>query len=255
LDRSQVPADLAERQQPHVLAEFAGVDLPFVVERQVGAGRIVLVTSGVTSDWNLLRVSGAMYLFHRMFSDLLEETLPVRNFEAGQRITLPVHRQSDVRYELTRPSGRQETVPLEALTADAFGVQIRAPIMAGAYRIDARQETVVAEPPDEKVAVRTANRSHTPSESGPSSQLDEWVFAVNGPAAESDLTRISPEELAEQIQRDDVRILGVNEPIDVRGDARRGQGLWQTFLIGVLIVLFCEMLLLAWPTMGQKEAA
>ena len=237
VDRSAAPADLAERQQPHVLAEYAGLNLPFVVDRQLGTGRIVLVTSGVTSDWNLLRASGAMYVFHRMFSELIEETLPPRNFEADQRITLPVDRQTDVRYELTRPSGRQETLPTEALSADVFGVQIRSPIMAGAYRIQAKLENSLSESPGEN-----------------SGKLNEWLFAVNGPVSESDLTRISPEELASKIHRDDVRILGVSEPIDLQGGARRGQGLWQICLVGVLIALFGEMLLLAWPTLGRKEA-
>lgn len=232
IDRSVSPLVLAERSQPHALAEFKGLDLPFVVERRMGAGRIVFVSTGVTSDWNLLRASGAMYLFHRMISTLLEETLSERNFEAGQRITLSVTRQPDLRYSLTRPSGRQESLQVEALTSDVWGVQIRSPVFSGAYRILAEQGTGEA---------RT--------------KTDEWVFAVNGPASESDLTRISPEELTRKLGRDDVRILGPTEAIDLQGGVRRGQGLWQWCLVAMLCGLIAEMLLLSWPALGRKEPA
>ncbi len=238
LDRTRSPADLAERQQPHILAEYQGLSLPFVVDRQVGAGRIVLVTSGATSNWNLVRGSAAMYMFHRMISSLIKDTLPARNYEAGQRVTLPVDRVADVRYQLTRPSGRQETLPVEALTADVSGVQIRSVIQSGAYRILAEQVQAVAS---------------SASEARP--KLDEWTFAVNGPVSESDLSRISPEELSTAVGRDDVRILGVNETIDLAGGARRGQGLWQGCLFGALLALLAEMLLLGWPMLGRKEAA
>jgi hypothetical protein len=233
VDRSLPPAILAARSKPHTLAEYKGLELPFVVDRRLGAGRMVLVTTGVTSDWNLLRASGAMYLFHRMISSLIEQTLPVRNYEAGQRISLPVSRQADLRYTLTRPTGRQEPLQVEALTSEVSGVQIRSPLVSGAYRLRAEQGTT----PETR------------------EKLDEWVFAVNGPVSESDLTRISPEELSRKVGRDDVRVLGVNEAIDLQGGARRGQGLWQWCLFGVLVALLAEMMLLGWPTLGRKEAA
>lgn len=121
---------------------------------------------------------------------------------------------------------------MEALTSDVSGVQIRSPVLSGAYRILAEQGTGDA---------RT--------------KADEWVFAVNGPASESDLTRISAEELTRQIGRDDVRILGPAEAIDLLGGARRGQGLWQWCLVTLLCGLIAEMLLLSWPAVGRKEPA
>lgn len=237
VDRSIAPAVLAERRQPHALAMFKGLDVPFVVDRRIGAGRVVLISTGVTSDWNLMRASGAMYVFHRIISGLIEETLPVRNYTAGARIIVPVPRQTDVKYVLNRPAGRPETLTIEALTADVSGVQIRSPLIGGAYRIVAEQ----------------TNRQD--DEIAPKSKLDEWLFAVNGPNSESDLTRITPEELSRTIDRDDVRILGVNEAIDLAGGSRRGQGLWHACLLGVLFALLGEMALLSWPTLARKEAA
>ncbi len=238
VDRSLTPAVLAERQQPHALALFKGLEIPFVVDRRIGAGRVVMVTTGITSDWNLLRASPAMYAFHRMISGLIEDTLPVRNFDAGSRISLPVQRQSDVKYVLTRPSGRAETLVLEALTADVSGIQIRSPLSSGPYRIAAEQTS-----------------PQSSDESAAKSKVDEWLFAVNGSPNESDLTRISPEELTKSVRRDDVRVLGVNENIDLQGGTRRGQGLWHAALIGMLAALLGEMLLLSWPALTRKEAA
>jgi hypothetical protein len=143
-----------------------------------------------------------------------------------------------VKYVLNRPAGRPETLSVEALTADVSGVQIRSPLIGGAYRIVAEQTTAAA---GDDIA--------------PKSKLDEWLFAVNGPVGESDLTQITPEELSRTIQRDDVRILGVNEPIDLQGGSRRGQGLWHACLVGVLLALFGEMALLGWPALVRKEAA
>lgn len=232
VDRNTPPRVLAERSQPQLLAKFKGLDLPFVVQRRIGAGRIVLVTTGVTSNWNLLRTSGAMYLFHRMISLLMEETLPARNFETGQRMTLPVTRQPDVNYSLMRPSGRQEQLPVESLTAEASGVQIRSAVMSGAYRILAEQET-------------GDRRTKTA----------EWVFAVNGPESESDLTRISAAELRKKIAREDIRILDAGEAIDLQGGTRRGQGFWQWCLVAMLVGLIMEMGLLSWPTRRRQVPA
>jgi len=238
VDRSVSPAVLAERQQPHALAMFKGLEIPFVVDRRLGAGRVVLISTGVTSDWNLMRASGAMYVFHRIISGLIEETLPGRNLDAGGRLSVAVPRQSDVKYVLTRPSGHKETLPIEALAADVSGVQVRAPLRSGPYRIVAEQTNPQAE-------------AETPSQS----KLDEWLFAVNGPVSESDLTRITAEQLTKTIDRDDVRILGVHETIDLQGGSRRGQGLWHDCLLAALVVLLGEMVLLGWPAFSRKEAA
>jgi hypothetical protein len=112
---------------------------------------------------------------------------------------------------------------VEALTADVTGVQIRSSLVSGAYRIQSRTESEL---------------------------LDEWLFAVNGTAAESDLRRIGSEELTAKFGRDDVRVLGVNEPIDVHGGSRRGRGLWQACFVVAGLALCGEMLLVALSRKG-----
>jgi hypothetical protein len=233
VDRSIAPEVLAKQCQPRVLASFDGDRGPFVVERRSGAGRIVLFTSGVTSNWNLLRGSGAMYLFHRACCQLMEETLPTRNFLTGQRIALPVERRGDVRYWVRRPSGVKDPLSVDAIGANVSGVTIRRPYLAGTYVVSSEQV-------------------ETSSAGSASNTLDEIPLAVNGPESESDLTAIPVGDLQRKLGHDDVRILAADEPIRLEGGARRGQDLWKFFGWSVLGCLLFEMLVLASPMLGKK---
>lgn len=233
VDRSLEPEELARREQPRVLASFDGNQRPFVIERRMGAGRVVLFTSGVTSNWNLMRGSGAMYLFHRTFCQLMERTLPVRNFLAGQRITLPVERRADVRYTVQRPSGVREPLTVDAISATASGVTVRRPLTAGAYLILSEQVD-------------------TTSPGSASNKLDEIPLAVNGAESESDLTMITVTDLQQKLGHDDVRVLSADDPIRIEGGVRRGQDLWKLLGWCVLGCLLLEQLILAWPMLGKR---
>ena len=234
VDRSLPPEELAKRSQPRVLAAFDEDHGPFVVERRVGAGRIVLFTSGVTSDWNLLRGSAAMYMFHRTFCQLMEGTLPSRNYLAGQKMTLPVERRSDVRYWLTRPTGVKEPLNVDVIGTNISGVTIRRPVLAGTYAV-------------------TSEQTDTTSPGSAANRLEEISLAVNGSENESVLTAISIADLQQKLGHDDVRILTADEPIRLEGGARRGQDLWKLCGWSALGCLLFEMMVLAWPMLGKKS--
>ena len=234
VDRSLPPEELAKRSLPRVLAAFDNNHVPFTVERTIGAGRVVMFTSGATSNWNLLRGSGAMYVFHRAFCQLMEGTLPTRNYQAGQKIVLPIERRTDLRLAVTRPSGLREPLNIEAIGADVSGVMIRRPVLAGTY-------LVASERPD----------SSAPGSA--SASLDEIPVAVNGAEQESNLSRIGIAELQQKLGHEHVRVLTADEPIRVEGGTRRGQDLWKLFAWCVLGCLLLEKLVLAWPMLGQKK--
>jgi Aerotolerance regulator N-terminal/von Willebrand factor type A domain len=234
VDRSLPPEELASRSQPRVLAAFDQNQVPFAIERNLGAGRVVMFTSGVTSNWNLLRGSGAMYLFHRTFCQLMEGTLPTRNYLAGQKITLPVERRTDVRFAVTRPSGIREPLTVEALGADVSGVTVRRPVLAGTYTISTEQ-------------------TETSSPGSASNNLDETPLAVNGAESESNLATIPGADLQQQLGHDHARVLTIDEPIRVEGGTRRGQDLWKLFAWCVLGCLLLEKVVLAWPMLGKKN--
>ena len=234
VDRSLEPEELAKRSQPRVLASFDGNHRPFVIERRMGAGQVILFTSGVTSNWNLLRGSGAMYLFHRTFCQLMERTLPTRNFLAGQKITLPVERRPNMHYAVIRPSGIKEPLNVDAISATVSGVTVRRPLMAGTYTISAEQ-------------------TDTSAPGSTSNKLDEFPLAVNGAESESDLTTITVADLQRKLGHEDVRVLAADEPIRIEGGTRRGQDLWKLFGWCVMACLLLEQLLLAWPMLGNAK--
>ena len=175
-----------------------------------------------------------MYLFHRASCQLMEGTLPLRNSIAGQKITLPVERRGDVRYWVLRPSGVKEPLSVDAIGANVSGVTLRRPLMAGSYVI-------------------TSEQAESANAASAANLLDEIPFAVNGAESESLLSAISISDLQQKLGHDDVRILGADEPIRLEGGARRGQDLWKLFGWLVLGCLLFEMLVLAWPKLGQKK--
>lgn len=235
IDRSKPAEELAKQYQPRTLAAFHVNNLPFVVERRMGAGRVILFTSGVSSNWNLLRSSGAMYLFHRTFCQLMEGTLPVRNFHAGQKIMIPVEQRQATRYSLVRPAGARESVNVDAISQHAFGVSIRRPLMAGIY------------------SIQTSNSDPAANESDAQSQ-DVITLAVNGAESESDLTTIPVRELQQRLGPENARVLTANEPIRIEGGAHRGQDIWKPLGACVLGCLLIEQLVLAWPLMTKRQA-
>ncbi len=226
-DRSRTAADLAEQSLPRVLAAFDADHLPWVIERRFQAGKVVFFTSGVSSDWNLLRASGAMYVFHRILHRLMEETFPRRNFASGERIALPLASWTDGRYAVERPGGVRETVAVEALSADVSGLVVRRPLTSGFYRIDS--ETTAEEPHDSSVT--SPNRK------------DLLQLAVQAPESESPPACLTPYELEQQIGNAEIRVLAVDEPILVSGGHLRGQGLWRWLVGGVIGALLLEMLI------------
>lgn len=232
VDRSVAPVELAKRSQPRVLASFDGELGPYVVERQIGAGRLLLFTSGVTSDWNLLKSSGAMYFFHRVCCQLMEGTLPRRDYLAGQKITLPVDRRSDIRYSVLRPSGARELLHIEAMNAEASGITIRRAVRAGTYAITAEQ-------------IESATPEAAPK------PIEEIPIAVNGSESESNLTRLSPTALQHELNQYDIRLLAALEPIRLEGGSSRGRNLWKGFGWTVLGCLLSEMLIVAWPVLRR----
>lgn len=227
------PRDQAVALAPRVLANFSGQDAPFVVERRMGRGLVVMFTSGVTSNWNLLRQSGAMYVFHRTLLRTLRSTLPQRNFPTGQRIALPRESLPNVRQLVLRPDGAMESLSVEALGATRSGVTLRHTTLAGVYTVETRSLD------DSQEAVTAA---------------DDLLLALQGPPGESDLTSLSTSELTERLGSDDVRVLAGDESLSTDGGARRGQGLWKTLAAVVLATLLAEMGLLAlWS--WRKEAS
>ncbi|WP_397569144.1 BatA domain-containing protein [Schlesneria sp. T3-172] len=232
VDRTLGPAELAKRSQPRVLAAFDGEGMPYLLERRIGAGRLLLFTSGVTSNWNLLKSSGAMYFFHRTCSQLMEETLPRRNYLAGQKITLPVERSDELGYGVIRPSGIREALYVEAINSNVSGVTIRRPVRAGTYLVQSEQG------------------AH--GDTSAARLVDEIPIAVNGAESESNLTVLPAATLMQQLDQYEIRVLTANDPIRLEGGSSRGRNLWKGFGWSVLACLLWEMFIVAGPSLKLR---
>ncbi len=232
------PEELARAQQPVVLASYTN-GLPFLVERKLDRGRIVLCTSGVlasgkATDWNILPAGNAFIIFDRLLRGMIENTFSSRNFSPGQRIELPIA-ASDRRRDflLHRPNGGQQAIAAEALTADRYGLLIREADVRGHYRVEV--------PPEQDTSGLVP--------------FEQLTVAVNGPAAESQLTLLGKEDLEKRMGQANYRWIAAGETISISG-AASNQGWWRLLLLFVIILLLIELLMLAWPYLrGRPQLA
>lgn len=250
-DRQSKPVELlAKDSLPEVLARYdvAGnsqftedEQLPFLVQRRIGQGKVLLFTSGTYSPWNTLAGKNSnISLFDRILRSLIEDTMPPRNFETGEPIVMPVEPDRSLQYTLTRPNGEQEPVTVSALGADVYGLAIPQAYQGGPYQI-------------------TANNPNAAREALPGTKQTVLRFAVNGPKEESDLSLLSREELEKRIGSPGEvatwRWVDAGESISLEGAQIRGRDYWKLLVMIVLAGLVLEMLVLAWPAVKQDWLA
>jgi len=233
-DDQTKPADLAERGQPRVLARYDN-QLPFLVERRIGNGEVLLVTSGMFSTWNTLPKTNAMLLMDRILRAHLERTLPERNLSTFDQLTLPVSDRNAM-YTLARPDGRTEPLMVEALGADAYGLRVRGALERGIYK------------------VTSYRMDQSASQEGFDNKLSEIVLAVNGPATESEPAVIDEAGLRERSGEAKYRWVARGEPISLEGSLVRGQNLWKWLIAAVLACLLLELAVLAKPAAAGEGA-
>lgn len=224
-------AQLADRGRPRVLAAFDN-GRPFLVERGLGRGSVLLVTSGVFSDWNNLPKTNAVLVFDRILRGMLERTLPRRNVATGAPVVLPVTDRA-LEYQLTRPGGQTEPLAVEALGADRYGVALRGAAQRGVYKVAA------AKPGQQR------------PDAAPEPIWDT-ALAFNGPASESEPAYLDESTLRERTGDAPIGWVGRGQPISLQGARVRGQDLWKWLLGAVLALLLVEMAVLARPFAARE---
>ncbi len=117
-----------------------------------------------------------------------------------------------------------------------YGLAVPQALQSGAYQITAKQPSGEGLP--SAASAQPAVR-----------------FAVNGLAAESDLTLLGREGLEERLgapgEKGRWRWIGPGEKISLEGAQIRGRDYWKTLITIVLCGLVLEMLVLAWPAVKQ----
>lgn len=235
------PQQLVAREQPQFLAQFTLNKTPWIVQRRLGNGTALFFSSGVSSDWNLLRTSSAMYVFHRALSRLLAETIPQRNLTAGEPITYPLSAAKDSRWTLQRPRGIDSLLPVEALAGGVTGIRIRRTLNSGVYQLLSSASALDTTLPQ-------------PAGSPTNTVLPIAAWAVRGPESESILTPDPQTRVSQRLAEADIRLLNVGEPLRIEGGSRRLERLWTWGIGAVLIGLLAEMTILAAPHARREPA-
>ena len=220
------PEQLAMQTRPRVLARYSPNGLPFMVERRIGAGRVFFVSTGLYSSWSTLTSTNAILLFDRMLRQLLEGTLPQRNFETGEVVTLPAQKSDRLRWEVQSPGDRREPLTIEALSANRYGVLIRRALQQGHY--DVLGTDISSEEAARSPKTRTA-------------------LAFNCPPEESELSALDAIAFRERMGEGTYRWLERDDVLSVEGAQIRGRNLWKWLMVAVFLCLLAEMLILAWP--------
>jgi len=195
---------------------------PAIVERPLGKGRVVLVTTSVADDpsrdpWSLL-LSGEnawpfFVLANEMAASLVGGTAPVRNYFAGQTAVLELNPEWPFRsYLLTQPDGLEVRV---APDLKQFVLSVAATEQLGNYRVQA----------------------------GGSEGGVDMGFSVNLPAAETRLERVTQDELARLLEPLPLRIARNEEEIELDlTTGRVGRELFPAIILIVAVLLAVEHL-------------
>lgn len=244
----ELPTDEAQRQQqldalatatlPQVRARFTSENGPaYLVERRVGRGNVMFVSSGLFSQWNTLPKTDTFFMYDRILRSMIWSTLPERNYPASDRITLPLpsdDRESEI--TLKRPGREDDPEPVEAgfIGKEQLGITVNKPLARGLYEVAAL-----------KPAISADAKSTT-------EQAWKLSFTVNGEGAESDLAPLTRERFDERAAESEVRWVGPGDSISLAGARISGQNSWKWLVLLVLVFLLAEIALLAWPAAKAK---
>jgi hypothetical protein len=197
---------------------------------------VLLFTTGVFRDWNTLTSTDAVVIFDRIFRDLLERTLPRRNLASTGQMVFPIPSElRGARFTLADPAGKEEMLSVDALGGDRYGVSIGNLAERGIWRLVAR----------------TA-KEHSPS--GAEAKVLDAALAANGPAEESELRFVGEAGLRERLPEAEYRWIGSGDSIRLTAGPAAARDLWKWIMAAVLLGLFAETAILAWPLARRGKA-
>jgi hypothetical protein len=216
--------ELVGRGQPRVLARFDNGEA-YAIRRDIGKGRVVMLTSGIFPLWNNIAVEHSVILFDQVMRELMSRSLPERTMEAVNQFVVPVAaRDQRARFTLTRPDAEPLTLGAHALGESQFGLILRGLDQRGIYKVE------------------RAGTDGTPF---------AMTLAFNGPALESELRSVNRDSFTADY--DSVRWVGLDDAISLEGLTRMGHNTWKLLLIAALLCLCGEMIILALPFWKSKQ--
>lgn len=263
-NRERVESMVAQ-WMPRTLARFTRLGTPYLVERQIRQGKVLFVASGLLSSWNTLPKTDTMFLFDRILRSMIQSTLPRHNFPTQERIQFPLSSEDRaLAIDLRRPgrASQPEYHDVGFIGTQQRGLTITNPLDRGLYQLAAlRPASESSDPALEPESSRNAGTSdtggsNTSSSNTPTMQTAwELSLAVNGPADESDLARLSSQRAEELGSSGRIRWLNAEEEISLAGAQIRGQNLWWYLVLLVLLCLLGELATLAWTQWRHRGLA
>lgn len=212
----------------NVLARFNN-GVPFVVDRRIGRGRVVFVSSGVFRDWNTMTASAAVLYYDRLMRDLLYETLPHRNLGTGETFSLVLpDAYRDARCRMIDTQGDAHSIPIGAFDATRWGVFIDGFPRRGEYRV---------------LLETTAGEVGVSGGSGEPTRRRGLRLAAFGPAEESQLEYADQETIARLMGKKETTL--DSQAAAIGGLGRNGSEWWRWFVLAALFGLLLEMAFLA----------
>ena len=253
--------ELAARSKPKVQLRYDN-QIPYLVEREIGRGRVLLFTSGFLSSWNDLPSKNAVWLIDRILRSRIEYTLPERNVETSSKpIIVPIDAaQRNEQFYLIRPNSAEQLLEVERIGRDEFGVAVTDFSQRGLYRVAMRSaagagDVAANNSPNDKPSNPGAKAT---SESTPREEL----IAANGQADESKLAAIDETGVTAKLKADSQgdasrwHWVPRGAPISLTGAEVWGQDTWWWLVLLVLCCLFVELTILAWPSFApERESA
>lgn len=226
-DAPASPAAQTTPSTPKIQASLAGeTDLPLLIERRVGAGSVMFLTTGLQSAWNTLPTTNTFLMFDRILRAKIRDTLPRRSFAVGQRVAIPIDSATQQVATLRRPHEEiDEPIDIGFVGEAQRGVTIEQTLRRGIYDI------------------RLANASDGLQDTEGNSRI--LPVSVEDISEESDLTMLSPQEFEQAIDLQQVSWVAPTAEISLSGDTIAGQNFWWFLTIGVLLLLLAELLILA----------
>lgn len=251
-DVTATAEDLARRAQPVVVARLTN-GLPYLVERRIGAGVVVLSTSGLQSAWNTLARTNAVLLFDRLLRSRMAVTFTERTLEARSELILPVAAgERRLEFQLERPAetlalnpeaaapteqksaADLEPVAVDALGSDRYGLTLRHLFRRGVYRVVAQR----AEGAEGGAGDRVAWESR---------------YAINGPDSESRLETLNATSAEPLLAGTSAVWREPGETITVAGARVSGENLWKWLMAVVLTLLLVELVVIALPELARSR--
>ncbi len=236
-DASEFEVDeLVSFTQPRVLGSYDNGH-PFVVEREIGKGRVVMLTSGMWPSWNTLALDNGVLLLDRIMRSLLVRSLPDRTFGPEKEIRIPLAASDQASSFTVKAPGKGEpTVQgVEALGAQSYGLLLNSIQKRGVY---------------------TIKRQNASEDGGEDTTQAKWSMslAVNGPADESELTSSSKNDLPDKIGETSISWVEGDAKISLAGKSYIGHDFWWVLMLLTLGCVLLEMVLLTgWRLAGLPK--